>query len=153
MSDNGQKLKIYKCPVCDTVVEVLNEWGQPDGPGWGLDIVCCGRSMGRMRERTRDRRRDAHLPVIQRTDGGVKVSIGRPGHVMEEDHYLEWIEVLSNGRCYRQFLRPGDEPAAVFNIAFRPDLVARAFCNLHGLWRSGGDRFTVQREHLQPLSV
>jgi superoxide reductase len=54
---------------------------------------------------------------------------------MEEKHYIEWIEVISDGKAYRQFLQPGQAPEVVFNI--NPDNVrAREHCNLHGMWEA-----------------
>jgi superoxide reductase len=53
---------------------------------------------------------------------------------MEEKHYIEWIEVVSGGKVYRQFLNPGDAPEAKFTI--EGEVIAREYCNLHGLWKS-----------------
>ena len=54
---------------------------------------------------------------------------------MEPKHYIEWIEVLLDGKAYRQFLKPGDAPEAVFEVA-ATQITAREFCNLHGLWKA-----------------
>jgi superoxide reductase len=54
---------------------------------------------------------------------------------MEEKHYIEWIEVVVENKAYRQFLKPGQAPEAVFkNVA--TDIKAREHCTLHGLWKS-----------------
>ncbi len=73
------------------------------------------------------------LPVIEKIAGGIKVKVGSIPHPMEEKHYIEWIEVIADGKAYRQFLGPGQAPEAVFNIDAKT-LTAREYCNVHGLW-------------------
>jgi len=43
--------------------------------------------------------------------------------------------VIAGGKSYRQFLAPGEAPEAVFPVE-GDDIVAREFCNLHGLWKA-----------------
>jgi superoxide reductase len=73
--------------------------------------------------------------VIEATADGVKVKVGSVAHPMEEKHYIEWIEIIADGKSYRQFLNPGDKPEATFKVAAK-QLTARELCNLHGLWKS-----------------
>ena len=121
-----KKLQIYKCEVCGNIVEVLHE-----GAG---ELVCCGQPMILREENTVDAAREKHVPVVEKTAGGVKVKVGSVAHPMEEKHYIEWIEIISNGKAYRQFLKPGDSPEATFDID-AGDVTAREYCNLHGLWK------------------
>jgi superoxide reductase len=72
--------------------------------------------------------------VIEKIAGGVKVSVGEVAHPMTPEHYIEWIEILADGKSFRQFLKPGDAPVAVFNVEAN-DITAREYCNLHGLWK------------------
>ena len=54
---------------------------------------------------------------------------------MMEKLYIQWIELLADGKIYRQFLKSDDKPEAVFYV--KADKVsAREYCNLHGLWKS-----------------
>jgi superoxide reductase len=121
------KLNIYKCELCGHVVEVMHE---ADG-----QLVCCGQPMKLMIENTVDAAKEKHVPVIEKTAQGYKVSVGSVLHPMEEKHYIEWIELLADGKAYRAFLKPGDEPVAVFCIE-ATQVSAREYCNLHGLWKS-----------------
>ena len=121
-----KKLQIYKCKVCGNIVEVLHE-----GAG---ELVCCGQPMILREENTVDAAREKHVPVVEKTTGGVKVKVGSVAHPMEEKHYIEWIEIISDGKAYRQFLKPGDAPEAMFDIE-AGDVTAREYCNLHGLWK------------------
>ena len=120
----AEKMEIYKCMMCGNIVEVLH--------GGDGELVCCGKPMELQVENTTDAAREKHVPVIEKIDGGYKVKIGSVPHPMEEKHFIEWIELIANGKAYRQFLNPGDVPEAVFNI--EANLVtAREFCNLHGV--------------------
>ena len=86
-------------------------------------------------ENTVDAAKEKHVPVIERTEAGVKVKIGAVAHPMEEKHYIEWIEVIAGEKAYRHFLKPGDAPEALFCIDAWP-VVAKEHCNLHGLWKA-----------------
>jgi len=79
--------------------------------------------------------KEKHVPVIEVSDGTVKVKVGAVPHPMDEDHYIEWIELLTERGVYRSHLRPGERPEAVFNVKAEK-VAARAYCNKHGLWKS-----------------
>ena len=55
---------------------------------------------------------------------------------MEDDHYIEWIELLAGEQVLRKELAPGNEPAALFAGVSADAVSARAYCNKHGLWKS-----------------
>jgi len=119
---------IYKCEICGNIVEVLHE-----GVG---ELVCCGEEMKFMEEKTEDSTKEKHVPYIEKTDDGILVKIGQnQDHPMEEKHYIEWIQILADGKAYRQFLKPGDKPQALFEIK-ADSIAAREYCNIHGLWKS-----------------
>src|SRR5208337_3365027 len=103
-----KRLQIYKCEICGNIVEVLHE-----GEG---ELVCCGQPMQLLVENTVDAAKEKHVPVIEKTASGVKVKVGSVAHPMEEKHYIEWIEIIADGKAYRQFLKPGNTPEAVFDI-------------------------------------
>jgi len=77
--------------------------------------------------------KEKHVPVIEKIAGGIKVKVGSVPHPMEEKHYIEWIEVIADGKAYRQFLKPGEAPEAIFKIEAKT-ITAREYCNVHGLW-------------------
>ncbi len=123
-----KKMQIYKCEVCGNIVEMLHE-----GDG---ELVCCGEPMKLFKENTVDAAKEKHVPVVEKIDGGFKVKVGSVAHPMEDKHYIEWIQVIADdGRVYRKFLKPGNSPEAVFEID-ASSVVAREYCNLHGLWKS-----------------
>ncbi|MFZ5901653.1 MAG: desulfoferrodoxin [Bacillota bacterium] len=124
MTEKGQ---VYRCNVCGNIVTVLHT-----GAG---TLVCCGKPMVLLEENTVDASREKHVPVVAKVDGGFKVTVGSAPHPMEDKHYIEWIELAAGGQILRQHLRSGDAPEAVFRTA-ADSATARAYCNLHGHWRS-----------------
>lgn len=122
----SERLQIYKCEVCVNVVEI-----QHAGKG---KLVCCGQPMTLMVENSVDASFEKHVPVIEKEHGGLRVKVGSVPHPMEEDHYIEWIDIEPEGGVCRRYLKPGDSPEATFNAGDASG--ARAYCNLHGLWRS-----------------
>ncbi|MCS7258063.1 MAG: desulfoferrodoxin [candidate division WOR-3 bacterium] len=121
------RLAILKCKVCGNIVEVLHT-----GAG---TIICCGEPMEMLAEKTADVGMEKHVPVIEKTANGFKIKVGSVPHPMEEKHYIEWIELIANGRTYRKFLKPGDLPEAEFCVEANA-VTAREYCNVHGLWKS-----------------
>ncbi|MGD9972110.1 MAG: desulfoferrodoxin [Desulfatirhabdiaceae bacterium] len=121
------KLEVYKCDICGNIVEVLHEGGG--------ELVCCGQPMKLLKENTVDAAKEKHVPVIDKIQGGYTVKVGSVAHPMEEKHYIEWIELIADGKAYRQFLKPGDTPQATFMIE-AASVSAREYCNLHGLWKA-----------------
>jgi superoxide reductase len=118
--------EVYKCEVCGNIVEVLHS-----GAG---KLVCCGQPMKLMTENTTDAAKEKHVPVVEKITGGVKVKVGSVAHPMEDKHYIEWIEIIADGKTYRQYLAPGQAPEAIFLIE-AVNITAREYCNLHGLWK------------------
>jgi len=113
--------EIYKCEVCGNIVEVLHEArGQ---------LVCCGQPMKLQKENTVEASTEKHIPIIK----GNKVNVGSVPHPMEAQHYIEWIEASDGKQTAIIFLEPNQKPEVEFS--FKPKF-ARAYCNLHGLWKS-----------------
>jgi len=122
-----ERLQIYKCKVCGIVAEVLDK-----GAG---EMICCGEKMQLFEEKTEDLTKEKHVPWIQKAGQGIKVTVGKAAlHPMEQKHYIQWIEVLEGNKSCRRFLKPGDAPEATF-CKTGDKVVAREFCNIHGLWK------------------
>jgi len=121
------RLQVYKCEVCGNIVEVIHE-----GQG---ELVCCGKPMKLLLENTTDASKEKHVPVIEKTSTGIKVKVGSAPHPMEEKHYIEWIQIIADGKAYRQFLSPGNAPEATFDIK-ADKITAREYCNIHSLWKA-----------------
>ena len=120
-------LQVYKCEICGNIIEMLHAGkGQP---------VCRGQPMTLLQEKTADVGKEKHVPVVERTPTGVLVRVGSVPHPMEEKHYIEWVEIIGDGMVQRKCLKPGMKPEAAFETKAQNPR-ARAYCNVHGLWRS-----------------
>lgn len=115
--------EVYKCSVCGNIVEVLSVGGGT--------LSCCKKEMILMKENADDKAsKEKHVPIIK----GDVVAIGSIAHPMEDKHYIQWIEAESeDGEICKIFLKPCDEPEYEFRF---PVKKARAYCNIHGLWKS-----------------
>ncbi len=123
----AKKMGIYKCEVCGNIVEVLT--------AGGADLMCCGQQMVQQVENTTDAAVEKHVPVLEKKDGGWQVTVGSVDHPMTDAHFIEWIEISAGNCVCRQYLSPSDKPTAFFPVA-ADGVTARAYCNLHGLWKS-----------------
>ena len=123
----AERLEVYKCDLCGNIVEVLH--------GGAGELVCCGQPMKLFTENTVDAAKEKHVPVVEKVDGGYKVKVGAVPHPMEEKHFIEFVELIADGKVYRQFLNPGETPEATFRIEAN-QVSAREYCNLHGHWKS-----------------
>ena len=119
--------EIYRCPVCGNMVEVLN-------PGAG-ELVCCGKPMILLQENTTDAAQEKHVPVVEKTADGYRGKVGSVEHPMLDEHFIQWIELLTPKSVLRRELKPGCKPEATF-ITNEECLCARAYCNLHGMWKA-----------------
>ncbi len=123
----AERMEVYKCDVCGNIVEVL-----VGGKG---QLVCCNQPMKQMIANTVDAAKEKHVPVVEKAANGIKVKVGSVAHPMEEKHYIQFIELIVDGKIYRQFLAPGQAPEAFFEIT-GDKVTAREYCNLHGLWKA-----------------
>ena len=118
--------QVYKCNICGNITEVLHT-------GIG-ELVCCDQPMQLLNPKTEDEGREKHVPVIEKSDKGYKVKIGSVPHPMEEGHFIEWIELVADGKVYRINLKAGGKPEA--EVCLQAETIqAREYCNLHGLWK------------------
>ena len=120
-----KKLQVYKCEICGNIVEILHE-----GVG---QLVCCGQPMKLIKEKAQEEGKEKHLPVIEKTEKKMKVKVGSVPHPMEANHYIEWIELVTEGGTEKKFLKPGIEPAAEF-LCTQKVISVREYCSVHGLW-------------------
>ena len=120
-----QRSQVYKCSMCGNMVEMLH-------PGAG-ELVCCAMQMELFSANTVDAAKEKHVPLVEKTLDGFKVTVGSVPHPMDDKHYIEWVELIVGDKLYRQFLNPGEPPEVVFCVT-APTALARAYCNLHGLW-------------------
>ena len=120
---------IYKCEVCDNVVEVVDAFAPP--------ISCCGEEMTKLEAQTEDYTVEKHVPMVKGKEEGVKVVVGSTLHPMTEDHHIVFIEILTkDNKVYRADLVPTDEPEAEFPVKEKDIDIVREYCNIHNLWKA-----------------
>jgi superoxide reductase len=126
-------MKIYRCEVCGNIVEVVHSGGG--------EPSCCNQKMTLLTENSVDASKEKHVPVIEKTGDGYRVTVGSVPHPMEADHYIEWIELIEQAAdgspvvVHRAHLKPGDKPEASFATK-AARVGAREYCNKHGLWKA-----------------
>jgi len=125
----AKKQKIYKCSICGNIVEVLHE-----GAG---TLVCCGKDMDELEEKNTDEGQEKHVPVISIEGDTAKVSVGHIPHPMEDSHYIEFIQLITDGNTQTKYLKPNNLPQAEFTLPKEyQNISAREYCNIHGVWVS-----------------
>ena len=119
-------VQVYRCELCGNMVEkVVNGGGT---------LVCCGQEMTLVGEDTTEAATEKHIPVVEKVDGGIKVTVGSVVHPMTDAHYIQWIEVVTGQGVLRKHLTPKDAPVATF-LLDTDEYYVRAYCNIHGLWK------------------
>ena len=121
--------KILKCEECGSIIQVL-----VDG-----DENACNDHMLEFPVQTEGERAGKHKPVIEIDGDDVTVKVGEVTHPMEDDHYIQFLLVEVGNEQYAKCFKPGDAPEATFTIGadkIANGIVAKEFCNQHGLWSS-----------------
>lgn len=121
--------ELYRCSKCALAIEIVSPC-QCDEPC----LRCCGERLEPVKANTIDAAREKHVPSISRTDNGISVQIGSVEHPMNEQHHIEWIEMVKDNCVTRKYLASTDKPFAEFKCCNTKDVMIRAYCNLHGLW-------------------
>jgi superoxide reductase len=123
-----EKLQMYKCEHCGNIAEVF--------VGGGPVLACCGTKMTLLEPKTADAATEKHVPVIEKIEGGYKVTVGSTLHPMTDEHYIQWIELICGDVVSQVYLKPGDAPEAIFHTGGCDcPVTAREHCNVHGLWK------------------
>ena len=125
------KLRFYRCKVCGNIVQVLI-----DGAG---ELVCCGEEMMLLEPKSVDNGSEKHVPVFEKLDDGTTVvKVGSEPHPMENEHYIQFIEAISNDnkKLELEFFEP--HQIAQMKVKGCPDK-AFEYCNIHSLWEGNND--------------
>ncbi len=115
---------IKKCLKCGALVKVINDCTCPD-----CGITCCGSEMKEMMANTSDGAVEKHKPTYIIDGDKLIVTIN---HVMDDDHYIEWISLVTDDSEEYRYLKPGMEAKTIFDKV--PSGKIYAYCNKHGLW-------------------
>lgn len=121
----GKKIEIYKCDKCGNTTLLLDS-----GKG---QMVCCDEPMKLLSEQSADFKNEKHVPIVEKTDDGIKVTVGSTLHPMLPEHHIVMIGVIDGDDLMVHWLSPGDEPVAYFPCQ-NEDVKAIEYCNIHNLW-------------------
>ncbi|MBN2733329.1 MAG: desulfoferrodoxin [Methanomicrobiaceae archaeon] len=120
-----KKAEIYKCEKCGNTVLVIDS-----GKG---DLSCCDVPMILLEEQSADFKNEKHVPIVEKTDSGIKVTVGSTLHPMTPEHHIVMIAVIDGDSILVHWLNPGDEPVAYFPCQ-NADVKSIEYCNIHNLW-------------------
>ena len=120
-----KELLLKKCGSCGATVKVIK-----DCKCGGCGIVCCGNSMKVIQANSIDAAFEKHVPNYKIKNGKLEVTVN---HVMEDEHYIEWIALINDNKESYVYLKPGDEACATFDDT---EGVIYAYCNKHELWKN-----------------
>ena len=122
-----KNVKFYICPHCGNIVEMIHDAG--------VNPVCCGQKMDELVPGSVEASHEKHIPAVDVDDGILAVKVGSVEHPMAEEHWIEWVELVSDKSIQRKYLKPGEAPKVRFLLNGEKPLAVYAYCNLHGLWK------------------
>ena len=125
---NMKNTKFYICPHCGNIVEMVHNAGPKP--------FCCGQKMNELVPNTVEASGEKHIPAVHVVENRVDVNVGSVNHPMEEVHWSEWVQLITDQGSYRKWLNPGQAPNVSFLLNGEKPLAVYAYCNLHGLWKT-----------------
>ena len=123
-----KNVKFYICPHCRNIAEMIYDTD--------IALYCCGDKMNEMIPNTVEASQEKHLPDVKVSGNIVEVNVGSVDHPMEQVHWIEWVQLVTDRGSQRKFLKPGGAPAVRFLLDDEKPLAVYAYCNLHGLWKT-----------------
>ena len=109
-----------KCLKCGELVYVLKD---------KCTLMCCNEEMVEVIPNSVDTAIEKHVPEYVIDGDKIIVTVN---HVMEEDHFIEWIAIENDKEFFIRKLSPKDEPKVIFD--YIPDATIYSYCNKHSLW-------------------
>lgn len=120
-----KELILKKCKKCGAMVNVINDCDCND-----CGIMCCNEFMINIKANSVDAAVEKHVPTYEVRDNKLIVKVN---HVMDSDHYIEWICLLTDTKEEYIYLKPNDNAEAVFENV--DSGILYSYCNKHGLWK------------------
>lgn len=123
--------QFYICPECGLITETLH--------ASGVTPTCCGLRMDELKPNTVEASGEKHMPVVSVDGDAVTVNVGSIDHPMQEEHLIEWVQLVTEHGVQRRTLQPGQTPKVTFHLDGDKPVAVYAYCNLHGLWKTALD--------------
>lgn len=86
-----------------------------------------------LKANTTDGAKEKHIPVYEKKQNQILVTIGSIEHPMTEEHYIKWIAMATERGIKIIDLNPQMPPKVTFE--YQENSIIYAYCNLHGLWK------------------
>ena len=119
------ELIIKKCLKCGAIVKVIEDCNCS-----GCGIQCCGEQMVKLEPNSVDAAIEKHVPTYEIQGDKIIVKVN---HVMEEEHYIEWVCMKDGNKEKIIYFKPGESAEAKF--CYHKGAKLYAYCNKHGLWK------------------
>jgi superoxide reductase len=119
------ELIIKKCNSCGAMVKVL-----ADCTCENCGIKCCGEVMTALVPNSVECAIEKHIPTYEKVEDEIYVKVP---HVMEKEHYIEWVAMVAENKECMVKLYPEQDAEARFK--YIPGSTVYAYCNKHGLWK------------------
>ena len=78
---------VKKCLKCGKVIRVLKNTN--------TTTLCCNEEMKELKPNTEDASYEKHIPCFEIKDNKIIIKLN---NVMDNDHYIEWISVITNNQ-------------------------------------------------------
>ena len=122
------EIRFYVCEHCGNIIGVIHNAGVP--------MMCCGKKMTLLEPGSVDASLEKHVPVVERSESVISVTIGSVDHPMLEEHHIAWVYLQTNRGGQRKCLAIGRNPTVNFALCDEEPVAVYAYCNLHGLWKT-----------------
>ena len=122
----NKELIIKKCLKCGAIIKVIKDCSCED-----CGIMCCNQKMKVIEANSTDAAFEKHVPTYEIENNILKVMVN---HVMDDDHFIEWICLKTEDREEYIYLKSKKEAVATFKNV--DSGILYAYCNKHGLWKT-----------------
>lgn len=124
-----KELLIKKCLKCGAQIEVLKDCNCND-----CGIMCCGEQMKDVKFNSVDAAVEKHIPTYEIKNNEIIVTVN---HVMEEEHYIEWICYKTSKKEMYTYFNKGEDATTIFPYNGKGYIYSS--CNKHGIWKNSID--------------
>lgn len=119
-------LIIKKCLKCGATIRTLKDCTCND-----CGITCCNQKMVELKPNSSDGAVEKHLPEYEITGSKINIKVN---HVMDEDHFIEWISIVHDNKEDITYFKPQDKSEVTYD--YIKGSIIYSYCNKHGLWKT-----------------
>ncbi|MGM9878969.1 MAG: desulfoferrodoxin family protein [Bacilli bacterium] len=120
-----KELKIKKCNKCGALFEEIEDCSCQN-----CKLICCEEEMIDLIPNIEEASFEKHIPIFEIEGENIKITVN---HVMEEDHFIEWIKVITKNQEITKYFNPKEELNLI--LPLEKDMIIYSYCNKHGLWK------------------